>query len=61
MTFQHLGDGVYRVGGMMRSALTGRYTTPDPEPYECVDCGAKYATPSASQDCCGDWLLLGDD
>lgn len=33
----------------------------DPRRYECIDCGARYATPSAADDCCGDWLLLGDD
>ena len=26
MTFQHLGDGVHRVGGTSRSALTGRFS-----------------------------------
>ena len=26
-TFQDLGNGVYRVGGLQRCALTGRYVT----------------------------------
>lgn len=24
--------------------------------YACTDCGARYVTPSAADDCCGDWL-----
>lgn len=27
-----------------------------PDLYECADCGARYVTPSAADDCCGDWL-----
>lgn len=26
-SYQNLGDGVYRVGGMSRSAITGRYVS----------------------------------
>lgn len=29
---------------------------PDPREYDCPECGKPWATPSASKDCCGDWL-----
>lgn len=29
---------------------------PDPKPYLCENCKQAWATPSAAQDCCGDWL-----
>lgn len=29
---------------------------PNPKPYECPECEKPWATPSAAQDCCGDWL-----
>lgn len=31
-------------------------TTHEARVYECPECEKLWATPSASQDCCGDWL-----
>lgn len=35
-------------------------STPDPRQHACPECGKHWATPSASDDCCGAWLELDD-
>lgn len=34
---------------------------PDPTPYECADCGQRWATRSVAQDCCDDTVGLAYD
>lgn len=29
---------------------------PDPRQFECPECEKRWATQSAAEDCCGDWL-----